>query len=116
MWNDNKFMEEYNMTTTCFRKNIYSNEEIANSFGLSSRKLNQILKEDKIQFKKDNIWVLCDDYKNNDYCILYYKDYCIPKFCSRYWTEKGKDFLTKYLKEKLNREPFGTMKEKIVEI
>ena len=76
--------------------------EIAKDYGMTSRQLNSLLNEFKIQFKVNGRWVLHKQYADKDYAQTVS---CLDRYSgaerrSLKWTYKGKQFLYDFLKEK----------------
>ena len=73
--------------------------DIAKDLGMSAVKLNKILKQEKIQYKKGDTWYLYSNYQNlitEGYCDYHINEYGqILK-----WTEKGRKFIIDLLKER----------------
>lgn len=76
--------------------------DIAREFGLSGRKLNQILKDKGVQVKGENgKWTLTDEFENNGYTKILLKTNPITKqkVPVMFWTQKGRKFIKELLKE-----------------
>ena len=77
---------------------------IASDYGMSARKLNQILSDLKVQYKQGNIWLLYDLYKHRGYTQTETYTYENRKTgetgtnCWMKWTQKGRLFLYDLLK------------------
>ena len=79
---------------------------IAKDYGMSGIQMNRILNSLKVQYKISDKWVLYQDYAPEGY--IHSKTIYIPtgKFIlSTYWTEKGRAFIYRLLKEKLDIVP-----------
>lgn len=76
--------------------------EIAKDYGMTSRQLNSLLNEFKIQFKVNGRWVLHKQYADKDYAqtVSCFDRYSGTERRSLKWTYKGKQFLYDFLKEK----------------
>ena len=52
-------------------RKLYTTTEIAKELGLkSANALNQLLEEDKIQYKVNGTWVLCSKYSDKEYVSI----------------------------------------------
>lgn len=74
--------------------------EIASDLGLSAQKLNKLLHEKHLIYKKGKTWHLYDEHKHliNDGCC----DYFISEFEQALkFTEKGRKFIIEFLKQKI---------------
>ena len=74
--------------------------QIAKEFGMTGRKLNNLLNELGIQYKQGKIWVLYAKYANEGYTK--YVTHLVSEFgSSTYtkWTQKGRKFIYKILAE-----------------
>jgi len=85
-------------------KSLVAITQIAKDYGLSGRKMNQILKELKIQYKVGGQWVLYSKHQNNGY--VHSKTINITRADGRAdvtmqteWTQKGRLFLYEELKK-----------------
>ena len=85
-------------------KSLVTITQIAKDYGLSGRKMNQILKELKIQYKVGGQWVLYSQYQSNGYA--HSKTIDITRTDGRAdvtmqteWTQKGRLFLYEKLKK-----------------
>lgn len=76
--------------------------EIAKDYGMTSRQLNSLLNEFKIQFKVNSRWVLHKQYADKDYAqtVSCFDRYSGTERRSLKWTYKGKQFLYEFLKGK----------------
>lgn len=76
--------------------------EIAKDYGMTSRQLNSLLNEFKIQFKVNGRWVLHKQYADKDYAqtVSCFDRYSGAERRSLKWTYKGKQFLYDFLKGK----------------
>lgn len=81
-------------------ENTYNITQIAKDYGLSAKKLNNILHELGIQYKSNNQWLLYSKYRNEGYVESYTNSndkgfvFTITK-----WTQKGRMFIYEILKE-----------------
>lgn len=85
-------------------KSLVTITQIAKDYGLSGRKMNQILKELKIQYKVGGQWVLYSKHQNNGY--VHSRTIDITRADGRAdvtmqteWTQKGRLFLYEELKK-----------------
>lgn len=85
-------------------KSLVTITQIAKDYGLSGRKMNQILKDLKIQYKVGGQWVLYSKYQNNGY--VHSRTIDITRTDGRpdvtmqtEWTQKGRLFLYEELKK-----------------
>lgn len=85
-------------------KSLVTITQIAKDYGLSGRKMNQILNELKIQYKVGRQWVLYSQYQNNGY--VHSRTIDITRADGRSdvtmqteWTQKGRLFLYQKLKK-----------------
>lgn len=91
----------YDLILQC--KDLLSVTEIAKDFGMSTKKLNEILHEKGIQFKQSGIWLLYAKYQYKGYTRTKTKNYCRPDGSQgsnvhTYGTQKGRLFLYEQLK------------------
>lgn len=75
--------------------------QIAKDFGMSAKKLNQILKEKKVQFKQRKTWFLYQKYAEQGYTQskTYLYDDDNHTAMHTLWTQKGRLFIYGLLKE-----------------
>ena len=74
--------------------------QIAQDYGLSGRKLNTILNELKVQYKKNNQWILYSKYKDKGYIKSETLSLENGKtVVHTRWTQKGRVFLYEILKD-----------------
>lgn len=75
--------------------------QIAKDFGMSAKKLNQILKEKKVQFKQGKTWFLYQKYAEQGYTQskTYLYDDDNHTAMHTLWTQKGRLFIYGLLKE-----------------
>ena len=75
--------------------------QIAKDFGISAKKLNQILKEKKVQFKQGKTWFLYQKYAEQGYTQSKTYLYDEDKHTAMHtlWTQKGRLFIYGLLKE-----------------
>ena len=86
-------------------KSLVLTTQIAKDYGMSARKLNQILKEMRIQYKVGGQWVLYSKYQSNGY--VHSRTINITRAngesdttMQTEWTQKGRLFLYEALKKK----------------
>ena len=83
---------------------LFPTTVVAKSFGWSAIKLNQYLKQKKIQYQQGDVWVLYTKYANKGYTRICWYDYATDsngRALSRahtYWTSKGILFIRELLK------------------
>lgn len=79
---------------------------IAKDYGMSGLKMNKLLNALKVQYKLGDKWVLYQDYAKEGYTHskTINTDNGKPVVVT-YWTEKGREFIYKVLKEKLDIVP-----------
>lgn len=88
-------------------KNAHPITIIAKELGMSAKKLNEILRSKKIQYKVGRAWVLSSKYQNQEYTKTkthtYFNDNGEEKSSIQtVWTEKGRKFIHEVLeKEKV---------------
>lgn len=72
---------------------------IAKDYGISATKLNRLLEEGHIQFRRRGIWMLRYEYADQGYTqsktMMDGSDHCIVWTC---WTQKGRLFIYNFLK------------------
>lgn len=82
---------------------LYTTSEIAKELGLkSANKLNQLLAENKIQYKQNKTWLLYSKYADCGYVSI--KQDILDSghiIYDRKWTGKGRDFILNLLKEEM---------------
>lgn len=76
----------------------YTPTQIANDYGISAMRLNNILKLKKIQFKVNTQWVLYQKYKNEGYAVSRTSSTRGISRVQLVWTEKGRRFIHEILK------------------
>ena len=82
-------------------KSLLSVTKISKDYGFSAIALNQILHEEKVQFKQGDCWLLYQDYADRGYTQS--KTQVIDEERSKlhtYWTQKGRLFIYDLLKNK----------------
>ena len=97
---EEKIALEYRVNNLVHSKKLYTTTEIAKELGFkSANALNNILEEDKIQYKVNGTWVLCSKYSDKDYVSIKQTELDNGKIIyDRKWTGIGRDFLIrKYL-------------------
>jgi anti-repressor protein len=77
---------------------------IANELGMTAQKLNKLLKEQKIQYKVKETWVLHAEYRDKGYTkheTFPYTDEDGNNYTSQhmYWYEKGREFIHKVIND-----------------
>lgn len=73
---------------------LYNATEIAKELGMSAKELNEILKENKIQFKQNGTWVLYAKYQNKGYTSIKQRTLENGRVIyDRKWTGEGRDFV-----------------------
>lgn len=84
-------------------KTLMSITKIAKDFGLSGRRLNEILKENKVQYKQGDIWLLYQKYAQLGYTQTKTELLSGGEIAKvhTYWTQKGRLFIYDLLKNKL---------------
>lgn len=92
----------YDLVLQC--PDLISVTELAKDYGKSAKWLNQILAENKIQFKQSGIWFLYDKYARKGYTstkkdTFADKNGVMHTKAHTYWTQKGRLFLYSFLKE-----------------
>lgn len=78
--------------------------QIANAFDMTSRQLNKILKENKVQYKCGNTWVLSNKYLGNNYTFqkavpIIRADGRLDAVMHTMWTQKGRMFIYELLQK-----------------
>ena len=86
-------------------KSLVTITQIANDYGLSGTKMNNLLREFKVQHKVNGQWILYAKYHNKGYVqSTTYKfkrsDGTVGTKMNTEWTQKGRLFLYEFLKEK----------------
>ena len=91
---EEKIALEYRVNNLVHSKKLYTTE-IAKELGFkSANALNNILEEDKIQYKVNGTWVLCSKYSDKDYVSIKQTELDNGKIIyDRKWTGIGRDFL-----------------------
>jgi Rha family phage regulatory protein len=83
-------------------KSLISISKIAKDYGMSARKMNQLLHQLSIQYKQGDCWLLYSKYQDKGYTQS--KTHTIDSETSKmhtYWTQKGRLFIYETLKNKL---------------
>lgn len=85
-------------------KSLVLTTQIAKDYGMSARRLNQILKEMRIQYKVGGQWVLYSKYQSNGYVHsrtinITRSDGTLDTTMQTEWTQKGRLFLYEELKK-----------------
>lgn len=80
--------------------NYFTVTQIAKKFGMSAKKLNEILYKQGIQFRSKDQWVLTYKYQDQGYTkvLNYNKDDNSGIVLHTYWTQKGMEFIERILK------------------
>lgn len=91
----------YDLVLQC--KDLLSVTQIAKDYGRSAKWLNSILSEQKVQFKRDKMWFLYNDYAKMGYTQSKTQPYTdnkgnIHTSMHTYWTQKGGLFIYDMLK------------------
>jgi len=88
-------------------KTGYTATTIAKELGMSAIKLNRILNEKRIIYKRDKHWVLFALYQNRDYTLTrtttFEKDNVIYTSIDSRWTEKGRRFIHMIIDKELRK-------------
>lgn len=85
-------------------KSLVLMTQIAKDYGMSARKMNQILNDLKVQYKANGQWVLYSKYQNQGYVhsrtidIIHSNEMADVKMQTE-WTQKGRLFLYELLKK-----------------
>lgn len=72
--------------------------QIAKDYGMSARKMNQILNDLKVQYKANGQWVLYSKYQNQGYVHRRSNGMSDVKMQTE-WTQKGRLFIYELLKK-----------------
>lgn len=93
----------YDLVLQC--KDLISITVIAQDFGLTAQKLNNILQKEEIQYKQSGLWLLKGKHKDKGYTFSKTEPYVgkdgTPKTkLHTYWTQKGRLFIYDLLKSK----------------
>lgn len=84
---------------------------ISKDYGMSGLKMNKLLSALKVQYRLGNKWVLYQDYAKEGYTHSKTINTASGKsVVVTYWTEKGREFIYKSLKEKLDIIPLIEIK------
>ncbi len=91
----------YDLVLQC--KDLLSVTQIVKDYGRSAKWLNSILSEQKVQFKRDKMWFLYNDYAKMGYTQSKTQPYTdnkgnIHTSMHTYWTQKGRLFIYDMLK------------------
>ncbi|MBV7432348.1 phage antirepressor KilAC domain-containing protein [Dermabacteraceae bacterium TAE3-ERU5] len=85
---------------------LITTTEIAKDYGLSAKKLNQILREEGIQFRQSGRWFLYARFAEQGYTQSKTHEYNEGKTRTHmYWTQKGRLFIYNLLKQQLSLLP-----------
>lgn len=92
---EEKIALEYRVNNLVHSKKLYTTTEIAKELGFkSANALNNILEEDKVQYKVNGTWVLCSKYSDKEYVSIKQTELDNGKIIyDRKWTGIGRDFL-----------------------
>jgi phage antirepressor YoqD-like protein len=78
---------------------LITTTEIAKDYGLSAKKLNQILREEQVQFHQSGRWFLYAKFAEQGYTQSKTHEYDEGKTRTHmYWTQKGRLFIYDLLK------------------
>lgn len=84
---------------------------ISKDYGMSGLKMNKLLNAIKVQYRLGNKWVLYQDYAKEGYTHSKTINTDSGKaVVVTYWTDKGREFIYKILKEKLDILPLIEVK------
>lgn len=95
------YMERYKIDAEKYKTiynsdKLYTTTDVAKDLGMSAVKLNKILKDKNIIYKKGNVWYFYSKYQD---MIPEYADYAISEYGQQLkWTNKGKEFIIDLLK------------------
>ena len=97
---------------------LLTTTEIAKDYGLSAKKLNQILRDQHVQFKQSGRWFLYQDYASMGYTQSQTHVYGEDGACAThmYWTQKGRLFIYDLLKNQLGILPVVEREDKQVRL
>ena len=92
---ETKLSLENRVNNLVHSRKLYTTTEIAKELGLkSANALNQLLEEDKIQYKVNGTWVLCSKYSDKEYVSIKQTELENGKIIyDRKWTGLGRNFL-----------------------
>lgn len=93
----------YDLVLQC--KDLISITVIAQDFGLTAQKLNNILQKEEVQYKQSGLWLIKGKHKDKGYTFSKTEPYVgkdgTPKTkLHTYWTQKGRLFIYDLLKSK----------------
>jgi phage antirepressor YoqD-like protein len=83
---------------------LFTTTVVAKSFGWSAQRLNQYLKDKKVQYQQGDVWVLYSKYQNKGYTRICWSEYATNRQgkpltrAHTYWTSKGLLFIRQLLK------------------
>lgn len=95
------YMERYKIDAEKYKTiynsdKLYTTTDVAKDLGMSAVKLNKILKDKNIIYKKGNAWYFYSKYQD---MIPEYADYAISEYGQQLkWTNKGREFIIDLLK------------------
>lgn len=102
---------EMNINALTYKGELYTTTEIAEEYGMSARKLNQILKDLDIQYKDNGVWKVPKMYQHYvEYQCYNYMDKSNTSTgltATMKWTEEGKTFIDTIMRG-INYGGFGT--------
>ena len=84
---------------------LFPTTVVAKSFGWSAIKLNQYLKQKRVQYQQGDVWVLYEKYANKGFTRICWYDYSTDSYgrplsrAHTYWTCKGILFIRELLKQ-----------------
>lgn len=90
------YMERYKIDAEKYKTiynsdKLYTTTDVAKDLGMSAVKLNKILKDKNIIYKKGNVWYFYSKYQD---MIPEYADYAISEYGQQLkWTNKGREFI-----------------------
>lgn len=93
----------YDVILNC--PDLISVTQIAKDYGMSAIELNTILSQEKVRFKQGGEWILYQKYAEKGYAgsrtgAHLGKSGEVKSHSHTYWTQKGREFIYKLLKEK----------------
>lgn len=96
------YMERYKIDAEKYKTiynsdKLYTTTDVAKDLGMSAVKLNKILKDKNIIYKKGNVWYFYSKYQD---MIPEYADYAISEYGQQLkWTNKGRELIIDLLKQ-----------------
>ena len=91
-----RYMERYKADAEKYKTiynsdNLYKTTDVAKDLGMSASKLNKILNEKEVIFKKGNTWYFYSKYED---MVPEYADYIINEYGQQLrWTNKGREWI-----------------------